>query len=279
VTSLHEFVEYVHTLWPLSGAEEWDSSGLVVGQPSSQIRHVLLAVDAVKATISEAVTTSSDVLLTHHPLLLKPVHTVSEDKYKGHLIAELIRNDIALLSCHTNADVVEDGVSDVLAKKLGLKQITPIIPGENPKEGIGRVGNLPTPTTLEDLVQKLNDIIPVTVSGIRVAGNAQDIVSTIALCGGAGDSLLYESSVMSADVYITSDLRHHPTQESREHATLFGGPALIDISHWAAESVWLETAASQLREKFPDITFQVSALNTDPWNYHVAVNNTKGSTS
>jgi len=91
----------------------------------------------------------------------------------------------------------------------------------------------------------------------------------VALCAGAGDSLLSDPGVQKADVYITSDLRHHPASEARENARVAGGPALLDISHWAAEWLWLEVAAEQLRAEHPELTITVSDLRTDPWDFAV----------
>jgi putative NIF3 family GTP cyclohydrolase 1 type 2 len=94
------------------------------------------------------------------------------------------------------------------------------------------------------------------------------MVSSVALCAGAGDSLLSHPLVTASDVYITSDLRHHPASEAREHALIAGGPALINISHFAAEWLWLEQAAQELRDA-TGVSVSVSDLNTDPWTFQV----------
>jgi putative NIF3 family GTP cyclohydrolase 1 type 2 len=112
-------------------------------------------------------------------------------------------------------------------------------------------------------------ILPPTASGVRVAGEFDQPVSTVSLCGGAGDSLLGEPAVASSDVFITADLRHHPASEAREQARIGGGPALIDVSHWASEWLWLETAARQLADALPGLTITVSELRTDPWDFAV----------
>lgn len=269
MTTLREFVDYAHQLWPLSGAEEWDSPGLVAGDLDQEISSVLLAVDAVLATVEEALATSSDVLLTHHPLLLRGVTSVSEERYKGKILSTLIRNNVSLLAAHTNADVVQDGVSDVIAHKLGLDSIRPLVVGDNDSEGIGRAGTLPKPISLGELARQIAELLPHTAGGVKVAGEYTQLVHSVALCGGAGDSLLSNPEVLAADVYVTSDLRHHPAQEFREQALLGGGPALIDVSHWASEWLWLDTAAAQLKSKFPHLTIAVSELRTDPWDFLV----------
>ena len=261
----------IERLWPVEGAEAWDAVGLVVGDPDAAVQRVLLTVDAVGETIDEALDWNADLVIAHHPLLLRGVTTVAEDRYKGSLIARLIRGDCALVAAHTNADVVERGTSAVLAERIGLVDAVPIVPGAGtrPARGLGRVGRLAEPTTLGRLARRLAEILPPTATGVRVAGGFDDVIETVALCGGAGDSLLGDPSVRAADVYITADLRHHPASESREQSRLGGGPALIDVSHWASEWLWLDAAATQLAEAHPDLEIRISDVRTDPWDFQV----------
>lgn len=260
----------VESLWPGSGTEPWDAPGLLSGDPRASVAAIHLAVDAVGETVDEAVALNADLLLVHHPLLLRGVTSVAEDRYKGAILARLIRADCALVAAHTNADVVETGTSAVFAERLGLTDMRPIVASAgDPLTGIGRVGRLARPTTLGTLARELGSILPATAGGIRVAGDFDAPVSTVAVCGGAGDSLLAEPAVLGADVYITSDLRHHPASEARENARVAGGPALVDVSHWASEWLWLETAASELRERLPGVRVTVSDLRTDPWDFVV----------
>lgn len=259
----------IEQLWPAHGAEAWDAPGLAVGDPAAPVSSILLAVDAVSETVDEAVNLGADLLLVHHPLLLRGVTSVAEDRYKGAIIARLIRSGCALLAAHTNADVVETGTSAVLADRLGLQDVRPIVVGVPESRGLGRVGTLSAPLTLGRLARELAEILPATASGVRVAGNYDRQISTVALCAGAGDSLLTDPAVRAADVYITSDLRHHPASEASEAARLGDGPSLIDISHWASEWLWLETAAAQLRARLPGTAVSVSETRTDPWDFAI----------
>jgi dinuclear metal center YbgI/SA1388 family protein len=268
-TTLADILAVTEDLWPISGAEDWDAVGLVSGDPTSRVESVHLAVDAVLDTVDEAITAGAGLLLTHHPLLLRGVTTIAEDRYKGAVLARLIRGSCALIAAHTNADVVETGTSATLATLLGLTDVRPLVTGETAERGIGRVGTLPAPTTLGRLARQLADILPPTAGGIRAAGDYDAAVSTVALCAGAGDAFLSLSDVLAADVYVTSDLRHHPASEFRESAKLGAGPALIDVSHWASEWLWLDTAAEQLRAALPGVTVTVSELRTDPWDFLV----------
>jgi dinuclear metal center YbgI/SA1388 family protein len=267
VTTLADVCAVVERLWPKAGAESWDAAGLLSGDLGATVGSILLAVDAVPDVADEAIASRADLLLVHHPLLLRGVTTIAEDRFKGAVLSRLVRGDCALLAAHTNADVVETGTSAELAYRLGVVDAAPIVPGSAPGRGIGRVGRLAEPTTLGRLSRRLGELLPATASGIRVSGDFDRPVETVALCGGAGDSLLDEPVVRAADVYITSDLRHHPASAFREDAKLAGGPALVDVSHWASEWLWLETAADELRAELPGVDITVSDLRTDPWDF------------
>lgn len=269
-TTVADVVSAVERLWPVDGAESWDAVGLVAGEPEAAVSRILLAVDAVLDTVDEAVETGADLLLVHHPLLLRGVTSVAADRYKGAVLTRLIRSECALLAAHTNADIVAEGTSATLAAALRLHDARPLEPSSSdPSLGLGRVGRLVEPVTLGRLARVLAEILPPTASGVRVAGDYDREVSTVALCAGAGDSFLSHPEVVSADVYITSDLRHHPASEAVENARVAGGPALIDVSHWASEWLWLESAAAELRAALPDVEVAISDLRTDPWDFAV----------
>jgi dinuclear metal center YbgI/SA1388 family protein len=269
VPTIAEVLAVVERLWPADGAEPWDAVGLVAGDPADNVGSILLAVDAVLDTADEAVGTGADLLIAHHPPLLRGVTSIAGDRYKGAMLTHLIRANCALIAAHTNADIVESGTSAVLAERIGLVDLQPIVPSVQPGRGIGRVGHLPEPTTLGHLALQLGDLLPATASGVRVAGEYDREIRTVAVCAGAGDAYLAEPAVLAADVYVTSDLRHHPASEARENARTTGGPALIDVSHWASEWLWLDSAADELRAALPGAAITVSELRTDPWDFAV----------
>lgn len=267
--NVFDVVAACESLWPRSGAEAWDNPGLQVGRLTHPVSRVLLTVDVVAETVAEAIASGCDAIVSHHPLILRGIDSVAEETYKGALIAEMIRNDVALLCMHTNADVVPGGVSDVIAQALGLRGVSPIVSTVDEATGIGRRGTLAQPLTLGALAQQFAEMLPATVPGIQVSGEFTREVSNVSLCGGAGDSLLETIEVRNSDVYITSDLRHHRASEARELARISGGPALINISHWASEWLWLTPAAAQLSALIPTVEFVVSDIRTDPWDFVV----------
>ena len=265
--SLEQAIASFEKLWPTHLAEEWDVVGLVSGSKSAKISKVLLTVDVTADVVEHAKSIKADLIIAHHPLMLRGVTSVAEETSKGSIVSELIRSNIALYSAHTNADSVETGTSAVLASALGLLNSKPLAPLSESK-GIGQVGNLSKPTTLGHLAELLNNILPPTATGVRVAGEFDREVSKIALCAGAGDSYLELALSTGADVYITSDLRHHRAQEVLELAKAQGNDfALIDISHWAAEFVWLETARKELQEEIPQVEFEICDIRTDVFEF------------
>lgn len=257
--NVEQFITAAESLWPTGLAEEWDRPGLSIGSVGSELDTVLLAVDLTEEVIAEAQSVSAQLIFTHHPPLLRGVSSVSEDNRKGSLISMAVKAGICVYSAHTNADVVEDGVSDVLAKQLGLESIRPLAISA-PEIGHGRIGSLPKGSTIGTLVGALVAKLPATTRGVSSNAQPDLAISTVALCGGAGDSFIEAAASEGADVYITSDLRHHVAQESPI--------PVIDVSHWASESIWLEKAAEQLRALLGQTSFVVSRVNTDPWIFN-----------
>lgn len=265
--NLEQVIQSFEKLWPIHLAEDWDVVGLVAGNKKSTISKVLLTVDVTCEVVEHAKNIKADLILAHHPLMLKGVTAVSEDTSKGSVVSELIKSNIALYSAHTNADSVESGTSAVLAQKLGLLNSTPLSAVSETK-GIGQVGHLSQSISLGQLAELLNNILPPTATGVRVAGEFDRQVKKIALCAGAGDSYLELALSTGADVYITSDLRHHRAQETLELAKALGVDfALVDISHWAAEFVWLEAARKELQEEIPQVEFEICDIRTDVFEF------------
>lgn len=275
--SLRQVVAVLEEMFPPATAQSWDRVGLVTGDPDQPVRTVLLAVDPTLAVVAEARRLGADLLLTHHPLLLRGVHSVATTTAKGAIVTELVVNDVALYCAHTNADVAEPGVGHALAAACGLTETEPLLLAE--EQELGRVGELAEETTLGQFVTGLADRLPSAPSGLRVAGDPAAAVRRVAVLGGAGDSALARARASGADVYVTADLRHHPALEAREEAALSGGrPALVDAGHYATERLWLEPLAARLRDRLGaagsvedgvSVEVSVSTVCTDPWTFVV----------
>lgn len=284
--------------YPPSSAQSWDQVGLVSGDRRQRIRRIMVAVDPTLAVVQEAVRSSADLLITHHPLLLRGVHSVATDRAKGAILSTLITHRVALYCAHTNADVAgpeAGGVGHALARACGLPETTALTIAED--QELGRVGDLPEPITLEQLARRLAAAMPTTAAGLRVAGPAHAPVQRVAVLGGAGDGAFDNVRASAADVYVTADLRHHPVLEAREEARLtvaldrdsaldragdrdrdaetdadpdLGRPYLIDAGHYASEWLWLPELARLLQQACgPAVEVVISQVVTDPWDFIV----------
>jgi dinuclear metal center YbgI/SA1388 family protein len=269
--TLREVVAAFERLYPPHTASSWDQVGLVSGDLDQPVSLVHFAVDPTLAVIDEARAAGADLLVTHHPLLLRGVHSVATSSAKGASVTSLVVNGIALYVAHTNADVASPGVCDALAGACALTGVEPLEVMDG-LEGVGhgRVGSLAVPLTLREFVQRLSDVLPEAAGGIRVAGPADALVTRVAVVGGAGDDFFDIVRASGADVYVTADLRHHPVLEAREEAR-GGTPYLVDAGHWATEWLWLESARSELLRELAgrgaSLNTYICTLRTDPWDF------------
>jgi dinuclear metal center YbgI/SA1388 family protein len=261
-TSLLELTKHFESLWPVAGADEWDRPGLTCGNPKQNISKVLLTVDVTAGVLEEAKARGCELVVSHHPVLLRGVNFLSEDQLKGELVTFAIKNSIALYSAHTNADIVVHGVSDVLAAAVGMKNSVPLV-ATGPGIGHGRIGNLEKAITLSELAKNISEVLPKTSAPVRVAGQLDTLISKIAVVGGAGDSFIENAMQSGADCLITSDLRHHVSLDAVSDPS--NPLSLIDISHFAAESLWLRPTAESLSKEIKTVEFFVSEVITDPW--------------
>ncbi|MEI7544986.1 MAG: Nif3-like dinuclear metal center hexameric protein [Mycobacteriaceae bacterium] len=257
-------IEALDDAYPPALAQDWDSVGLVCGDPSDTIDSVTVAVDATAAVVNTV--GPRGLLLAHHPLLLRGVDTVAASTPKGALIHRLIRTGAALFTAHTNADAASPGVSDALAGALGLtvEAVLEAVPGGLASNvGTGRIATLARPQRFADFVAWVNSALPQTTWGIRAAGDADATVTRVAVCGGSGDSLLAAAAAAGVQAYVTADLRHHPADEHLRSS----GVGLVDVAHWASEYPWCTQAAELLRAQFgAALPVMVCPLRTDPWN-------------
>lgn len=283
--SLADVIAILDRRYPPSGASEWDAVGTVCGDPAQPVRRVLFAIDATAAVVDEALAWGADLLVTHHPLLLRGVHSVAATTAKGEVVHRLIRGGCALHAAHTNADAPAGGVPESLALAVGLIDLAPLVPAEDAATGAGRVGRLPVPLTLREFAQRVAEVLPATAQGVRVAGDLDATVRVVAVVGGSGDSFFDDVRGAGADVYLTGDLRHHPALELRERAGFeaaaagrprsSGRPFLVDVAHSASEFPWLARAAATLADDVAaghgtTVETRVAALSTDPWTERLA---------
>ena len=192
---------------------------------------------------------------------------------------------------HTNADAAWRGVGQAAADAFGLVDQRPLVPIDDPGSahavGLGRVGLLEEPMTLERFAHRVAQTLPATNLGVQVAGDLQSLVRRVAVLPGSGDSLFDEVRASGADVYVTSDLRHHPVTDAIEQARYEASmraadielgrgdatvrPMFINTPHSAIESIWFQYAMGDVPRAVSEATGDIPtvrwiSMNTDPWN-------------
>ena len=192
---------------------------------------------------------------------------------------------------HTNADASYRGVGQAAADMFGLEDQRPLVPIDDAKAehavGLGRVGRLPEPMPLRDFARRVADALPYTELGVQVCGELDAPVRTVAVLPGSGDSLFDEVRAAGVDVYVASDLRHHPVTDAIEQARYDASmraqgvcigqgddqvrPAFINTPHSAIESMWFQYAMGDVPRAVAEATGDIPAvrwisMNTDPWN-------------
>jgi dinuclear metal center YbgI/SA1388 family protein len=245
-------------LYPPASAATWDRVGLVMGEPMAEVERILFVVDVVPATARQAVDTGVQMIIAHHPLMLRGVSSVAPTTFTGRIVHDLIRAGVALHVAHTNADVAPEGVNEALADLFGLIDRRPVVP-----DGQGRIGALAEPMTLREVARWASRVLPRTSWGVRAAGDPERTVRTLAVMGGSGAEALPHAQAAGADAILTSDIKHHYASDLMAS----GGPAIVEAAHWATEWPWLPRVARLLRDRLGVETI-VSDLSTDPWTLH-----------
>ena len=241
--TVNDILAALEAIAPARLAEDWDNVGLQIGSRQWPATHVLTALDPTPNVIREVRRRKGDVLVTHHPLIFSPIRTLDLDTPQGVVLQELIANQIAVITAHTNLDSVQGGVNDVLAALLTLEEVTVLQPADpTDLSGLGRLGNLEMPITLGDLATMLKTRLGLTA--VRYAGNPELTARRVALCSGSGSSMIEAFIKSGADVFITGDVRYHDAREIEFH-----GRGVIDIGHFESEHIVLESLATQLTDR------------------------------
>ena len=219
---LREIIDSIESVAPRSAQEEWDNSGMQVGDTGREIQSVLLTTDVTPEVVDEAVMLGCQLIVSHHPLLFHGLKQVCGQTPQARVVEQAIKHDIAIYSAHTSLDCAPGGINTRLAEKLGLSDIQPLT-----ENGLGAVGRLPKSTTYLGFIGQIRDVLGATY--VRYTRPEKEQVETVALCGGAGAEFIGAAIEQGADVYITADCKYHVFQDAE------GRIGLIDIDHWISE--------------------------------------------
>lgn len=251
---LKEIIDIIESVAPRSQQEEWDNSGLQVGDGSREIHSVLLAVDVSETVVAEAIKVGCDMIVSHHPLLFHGLKHLTGSTPQERCVMEAIRHDIAIYSAHTSMDKALQGVSGRMAEQLGMQEIRILVPSQdNASVGLGVIGNLPKPMHWSGWLRHVQQVFDAPY--VRYTEPVQPTISRVALCGGAGAEFISEAIVAGADTYLSADMKYHDMQAAA------GQIMAVDIDHWVSEHFTRDIFAELLRGK---VEIRISQADASP---------------
>lgn len=250
-----DIINFLEEKYPRSNAEEWDNVGLLVGNNKKDVKKIQLSIDATEKAVDYAAQNNVDMIVTHHPLIFKPLKSIVMSELSGRKIIKLIENGLNLYSVHTNLDSSKDGLNDYILELLEVKKYKIIdINANDETAGIGRMYTLEEKITILEYADFIKT--KMKIKNVRVISNdLKSKVKKIALINGSGMSYWRKVKSLGADLFITGDIGYHDALDAKE-----SGLHLIDIGHFESENCFSEL----LKKNLEEIGLEVLIFNDGP---------------
>lgn len=241
-----EIIDILEKLAPGRFACQWDNPGLLAGRTEKEVKKILLAVDADDVAVKRAVESRADMIVSHHPLIFKPIKSVTDGDFIGRRLVTMIQADISYFAMHTNFDAAPGCMADCVAERLGITGGAPL--EEMGEEdgipfGIGKIGQLKEPVTGRKLAKEIKERfgLPfVTIYGEQMW--EEEPVTIAAVCPGSGGSTIQAAVDKGAQVLVTGDISHHEGIDANAR-----GLMIIDAGHYGLEHVFMEYMEEYLK--------------------------------
>ncbi len=250
-----DILSSLNTLAPFNLAEPWDNVGLLVGNPDMEVTALLAGLDPTNSLIDEAINRGANTVISHHPVIFKPLPAINTSAPDGRLLEKALINGIAIIGCHTNFDSSETGVSTILANQLGLENHSPLIPalhGNATQSGLGRIGSYRSPLSPSEFLKRVLDTLG--LDSVQVAGALPEKVTTVAVCGGSGSDFAPQARILGADIYLSAEIKH-----SMAIWAIESNFCIIDGTHYSTEKPAISLLVKKLEE----------ASRNQQWNIRV----------
>lgn len=251
ITSVNQIFKLIQSIVPFENADEWDNVGLIIGNGSKIVNRILFALDLTEEVLDEAIQEGFELIVTHHPLIFKPVHKITSENRLGRLIIKSIQNDISVIAAHTNLDKSFDfGINRYLGEQYGLEDLKILIP-ETESTGYGIVGTFSDPKNLNEFIALTKSIFKIHhISASNI--NKHRKIKKVAVSSGASSDFILSAMEHKADVYVTADLKYH------EYQTVIGSDLMLfDVGHYESESIFLEKFKQTLDNMIHDQDYDV----------------------
>lgn len=241
---LKEIIKVFEENYPTELAYKWDKVGLMVGDLESEVSKVMVVMEVNNEVLKEAIKEEVGLIITHHPLIFKPLQMIEKSDPRGSLIYGLIENKISLYSAHTNFDVANEGLNSYISKILELNDVEGFDMAETPETYLGRIGKLKESMTLEEVSLYIKEKLKLDF--IKLIGKKDDKIEKLAIITGSGVSSMIAAKKAGCDVFLTGDIKYHDAMDALEN-----GINLIDAGHFGTEKFFGEIAKNYLERVLP----------------------------
>ena len=255
MTTVNDILNYIETLAPRELKMDWDNVGLNCGSRTASVKKLLLALDPFEHVCAEAAAWGADLLVTHHPLIFRPIPMVTDDAAITRGLMELIRHNISHICAHTNLDCAEGGVNDVLAETLELHDIQKV-GAYGGMMRCGEVAQQDLPAFLSFVKEKLH------CDGLRYCDGGKP-VRKVCVGGGSCSDGLYDAVCAGCDAFVTADVKYNGFWDAKEQ-----GLSLIDAGHFHTENPVVAVLAAKITAAFPEIEVKISETHADCMKYY-----------
>ena len=261
-----EISEILNNWMPTSIAEDYDNVGLIVGNPDSLVTNILITLDTTNEVIDEAVKKKCNLIISYHPIIFNGLKKITSNSgYVQKSIINAVKNNISIYAIHTSLDNHPEGITYFLAKKIGLKNLSTLIPrtnelNEGMKTGMGIIGKLEEPKDENSFFDLLKNKL--NLKYIRHSKKINKTISMVSLVAGSGSFAIKNSLDLGIDAFITSDLKYHNFFEADNKAIL------VDIGHYESENHIKLIIKEFLKKKLPNFTLLLSEENVNPVKYY-----------
>lgn len=242
-----DIIKQLEQLAPIAYAENWDNVGLLTGRYDKEIKKIFIALDATAEVIGLAAAEQADLLLTHHPLIFKPLKCVNDGDFIGSRVLKLIQDDISYYAMHTNYDIAPGCMADLAAERLGLihgRVLEPKVETDGGWYGVGKIGNLRQPVTVEELATQVKESFGLPFVRIYSDGKSKKLNLAAIAPGSGSDSIPYALK-QGAEVLITGDIGHHHGIDA-----VARDMAVIDAGHYGLEHIFMEHMETYIGKEF-----------------------------
>lgn len=255
---LFDYIEKLEKIAPKKDAEDWDNSGLQIGNVDDEITGILLTLDLSEEAIDIAIQKGLNLIITHHPFIFKPLKNIDFTTSKGKTIKKIINNNINIFTMHTNLDIASEGVNFALAKAIGIKNYE-ILKTTNTSDGeilgYGGISEIEECNVYE-YAEKIKRYLMCPFIKVYCKDSSK-LIRKIAFCGGSGSSFILDAVKEQADLYITGDINYHDAQYAQEFDL-----AIIDAGHYYTELPILKEMNKHLKNIDEKIKIEMFTKNT-----------------